>query len=146
MRNPVIVIMVLLATLPAALAGEETLAQLKARAESARLEDRPSLCTEIARRQVEAAAQFYIDGKPDDGRAAVAEIVTYSDKARDASIRTGKKLKQTEIGVRKMAARLRDIKRTLSFEEQAPVQAAVERLEQMRTELLARMFAKKEKK
>ncbi len=48
--------------------------------------------------------------------------------------------------LRKMAAKLRDIKRTLVFEDQAPVQATVDHLEQVRTELLARMFGKKEDK
>jgi hypothetical protein len=73
-------------------------------------------------------------------------VVAYSDKARDASIRTGKRLKDTEIAMRKMAARLRDIKRSLAFEDQAPVATAVDRLEQMRTELLSHMFGKKDNK
>ena len=38
--------------------------------------------------------------------------MTYSEKAHDAAIQAGKKLKSTEIALRKMAAKLRDIKRT----------------------------------
>jgi soluble cytochrome b562 len=147
MRNCVVIIAVLLAASLAALAGkEETLEQLKARAESARPEERPGLYTEIARRQVEAADQLYAAGKVDAARAAVGDVAAYSEKARDSSVRTGKRLKQTEIGVRKMAVRLRDIKRTLAFEDQAPVQAAIDHLEQLRTDLLSRMFGKKEEK
>ena len=141
------VLAILLAVSFAAFARkEESLEQLIARAESARLEDRPGLYTEIAQREVESADQLYTAGKVDAARTGISDVVTYSDKARDAAISSGKKLKHVEIAMRKMAAKLRDIKRTLVFEEQAPVQAAVDHLEQLRTELLAHMFGKKEDK
>jgi len=69
-------------------------------------------------------------------------VVEYSDKASSAAIQTGKKLKNTEIAVRRMAAKLRDIKRSLAFEDQSPVQVAIDRLETLRTQLLAKMFGK----
>jgi hypothetical protein len=124
MRNSVIMLTILLATSMAGFARkDESLEQLIARAESARLEDRPAICTEIAQRQVESAGQLYTAGKVDEARAAVEDVVKYSDKASDAAARTGKKLKDTEIALRKMAA--------------------ADRLEQMRTELLSHMFGKK---
>ena len=125
---------------------EETLAELIARAESSKLEDRPHLYTEIARRQIKAADELYAAGKPEEARAAVRDVVEYSDKASDAATHSGKKLKDTEIAVRKMVARLRDIKRTLAFEDQAPIEEAVDHLEQVRTQLLSQMFGKKENK
>jgi hypothetical protein len=69
-------------------------------------------------------------------------VATYSEKAHDAAIQSGKKLKNTEIDFRKMSAKLRDIKRTLNFDDQAPVQAAADRLESLRTDLLSHMFGK----
>ena len=72
--------------------------------------------------------------------------MTYSEKARDAATQTRKRLKNVEIDVRKMAAKLRDIKRTLAFEDQPPVEQAIDRLEDIRTTLLKEMFAKEEKK
>ena len=125
---------------------EETLADLITRAESSKLDDRPHLYTEIAQRQVKAADQLYAAGKPEEARAAVRDVVEYSDKASDAATHSGKKLKDTEIAVRKMVARLRDIKRTLAFEDQASVEEAVNHLEQVRTQLLSQMFGKKENK
>ena len=74
------------------------------------------------------------------------DIVSYSEKARDAAIQTRKHLKNVEIDVRKMAEKLRDVKRTLAFEDQAPVEQAVRRLENVRTTLLKEMFAKEKKK
>jgi hypothetical protein len=41
---------------------------------------------------------------------------------------------------------LRDIKRTLAFDDQAPVEQAIRRLEDVRTSLLKAMFAKDNKK
>jgi hypothetical protein len=41
---------------------------------------------------------------------------------------------------------LRDIKRTLAFEDQGPLDRAIQRLEDVRTSLLKAMFAKDDKK
>ncbi len=120
----------------------ETLQELMARAESARVEDRPALCVEIAERQLKSADELYTAGKIDDARTAMQDVVTYSEKAHDAAIQSGKKVKNTEIAFRKMAAKLRDIKRSLNFDDQAPVQAAADRLESLRTDLLSHMFGK----
>jgi polyhydroxyalkanoate synthesis regulator phasin len=120
----------------------ETLQELIARAGSARVEDQPALYLEIAERQLKSGDELYTGGKVDDARAAVKDVVTYSEKAHDSAIQSGKKLKNAEISFRKMAAKLRDIKRSLNFDDQAPVQAAAERLEALRTDLLSHMFGK----
>jgi hypothetical protein len=120
----------------------ETLQELMARADSARVEDRPALCVEIAERQLKSADELYTAGKVEDAQAALKDVMTYSEKAHDAAIQSGKKLKNTEIDFRKMAAKLRDIKRSLNFDDQAPVQAAADRLENLRTDLLSHMFGK----
>jgi len=133
----------LLATSLLALAYKtETLRELMARAESAKVEDRPALCVEIAERQLKSADELYTAGKVDEARAAVQDVVTYSEKAHDAAIQSGKKVKNTEIALRKMAVKLRDMKRSLNFDDQAPVQAAADRLESLRTDLLSHMFGK----
>ncbi len=147
MRKWSVLFAIVLAGSLAALASQdEKLDKLIARAEAARLEERPGLYAEIAQRQVETADKLYATGDVETARRAVSDVVMYSDKARDASTRTGKRLKQTEIAVRKMAAKLRDIQHSLAFEDQAPVQSAVDDLEKMRTDLLAHMFGKKQKK
>jgi hypothetical protein len=140
-RTPITAI--LLATSLLAFAfKQETLQEMIARADAARLEDRPALYVEIAERQLKSADQLYTAGKLDDAQTALADVVTYSEKAHDTSIQSGKRLKNTEIDFRKMAAKLRDIKRNLNFDDQAPVQAAADRLENLRTDLLSHMFGK----
>ena len=146
MRRSAIIVAVLLSISAATFAWKETdVQQLKGRVESARVEELPSLCTQIARKQADSADNFYKEGKIDEARAAVDDVVHYSDKARDAAIRSGKKVKDTEIAVRKLAEKLRNMKRTLAFEDQGPVQSAIDRLEEMRTDLFERMFGKKQK-
>jgi len=143
MRRQTTIVSILLATSLLAFAYKtETLQELMARADSARVEDRPALCVEVAEHQLKSADELYTAGKPDEARTAVKDVVRYSEKAHDAAIESGKKVKNTEIAFRKMAAKLRDIKRSLNFDDQAPVQAAADRLESLRTELLSHMFGK----
>jgi hypothetical protein len=142
MRQRMTIAAVLLVSVLALASKTETLQDLMARAESARVEDRPALCVEIAERQLKSADELYTAGKVDDARTALKDVVTYSEKAHDAAIQSGKKVKNTEIAFRKMAVKLRDIKRSLNFDDQAPVEAAADRLEGLRTELLSHMFGK----
>ena len=128
-----------------ATAKEQTLAELKDRAESAHPEDRPPLCIEIAHRQLRNADKLYNQGNVEQARAAVDDVVTYSEKARDSATLSRKHLKNVEIAVRKMAEKLRDIRRSLNLEDQPPVDAAVKRLEDVRTSLLDAMFRKEKK-
>jgi len=146
MRRLTISIFLITFTLLCAAAKDETVAELKARFESARPEDRPELCIRIAQHQLRDADKLYRDGNVGQAGAAVDDVVTYSEKARDGAIQTRKHLKNVEIDVRKMAEKLRDIKRTLVFEDQAPVEQAIRRLEDIRTTLLKEMFAKDNKK
>ncbi len=140
--STVVVALALGLVFPCPAAKEETVEGLKARVESARPEDRADLCIRIAQHQLENADKLYIDGNIDQARAAVDDIVSYSEKARDAATQGKKRLKNVEINVRKMAEKLRDIKRTLAFDDQPPVEAAIHRLEDVRTTLLKEMFAK----
>jgi hypothetical protein len=144
MRTRTTILFVLL-SLAAATDKQETLQQLVARAEAAHGDDRVSLYLEAAQRQLRNADELYVAGKSDEGHAAVDDVTTYSAKAHDAAIESGKKLKNAEIVVRKMAEKLRDIKRTLNFEDQGPVQTDIDKLESLRTDLLTHMFGKGKK-
>jgi hypothetical protein len=122
---------------------DETTEQLIARAEIVRVEDRPALYIEIARRKADAADKSYNEGNAESGKAALQDVLTFSQKATDSSIATGKKQKDTEITLRKIATKFRDVKRTVAFEDQPPIQQVMDELEKMRTDLLAAMFGKK---
>ena len=147
MRRVALSLFLFAVTAASCAASEETVDGLKARWQNASVEDRATISIRIAELQLRAADKLYIDGRVDEARAAVDDVATYSEKARDAAIQSKKHLKNAEIATRKMAAKLRDIKRTLAFEDQPPVEQAIRRLEDVRTALLNEMFSnKKEKK
>jgi hypothetical protein len=123
-------------------AHDVPLDELIARAQSAHPGDQPALYIEIAERELKAADQLYGDGHIEEGHARVKDLVTYSDRAHDTAASSGKRIKNTEIALRRMAARLRDMKRSLTADDQAPLQTAADHLETLRANLLSHLFAK----
>lgn len=146
MRIYAIGLLVLAASLAAFAAQDETPAQLATRAESLPLDQQPALYIKAAHLQLKDADAHYDQGKIEEATNDVRLIGEYADKATDTSVRSGKKLKDAEIEIRKIATRLKDIQHTLSFDDQAPIKTTVEHLEELRTKLLTRMFSKDKKK
>jgi len=146
MKNTLLIFALVASASICAAAFEENVATLKARLEHASAEDRAEIAIRIAQLQTREADRLYRDGAVDQARAAVDEIVSSAEKARDAAVESKKHLKNVEIDTRKISEKLRDIKRTLAFDDQAPVDQAMKRLEDLRTSLLKEMFKKKEKK
>lgn len=126
-------------------ANQPTVEELKARLQTVRPEDRGNIALEIAERQVTAADRLFKDGKPDEAQAAVKDVVTYSEQAGEAAGQSGHRIKNTEIALRKMAHRLADVKRSVAYDDQPAIQSAIDSLEKTRTDLLNKMFGKKEK-
>ena len=67
----------------------------------------------------------------------------YADKGHTAAIQSGKRLKHTEIKLRQTALHLRDLRFNVDVDDQPLVQAAVDKLEDFRTEILKAMFGSK---
>ncbi len=144
-RRTISIVLLCIGLALSAAAKDETVDNLKVRFEKARAEDRAELGIRIAQQQLHNADKLYNEDKIAEARDAVDDIVTYSEKARDAATQTGKRLKNVEIDARKMAEKLRDIKRNLAYEDQLPVKQAIDHLEAVRTTLLDEMFAKDKK-
>jgi len=120
---------------------DEPLEKLIARADT-RSDSQAEHCADVARREVEIANQYYTTGEVPKAEEAVKLAVTYSEKALEAGKRTHKKLKETDITLRKTSRRLADVGQTLAFEDKPLVKQAVEKIEQIRSELLTLMFRK----
>ena len=121
---------------------EESLAELKQRADSAKQQEQPHLYIDVADRQLETATAKFDSGDVGAAQAAVEDVATYGGKAAEAAVQSRKDMKKTEISLRKIVIKLRDLKRSVSFEDRKPIQTAIDDLEKMRTKLLTRMFAK----
>ena len=130
------------------LTGSEqpTIEELKARVANARIADRPVLCIHISELQLEAADRLYVAGDSEQAKAALVDVVAFSELARDYAIQSHKHEKHSEIAIRKMTRKLADMKHTVSHEDQEQVQITIDRLQRIRDDLLAAMFPKGDKK
>jgi len=124
-------------------AGSETLPELKARADAAHGGERAALSIEYAHKELEEANSLYTQGDVEKAEAAIREVLTYSGQAAAAASSSGKRLKQTEIDLRKIQHRLHDIGESLNIDDRPPVEKGVQEIEQLRADLLARMFGNK---
>lgn len=122
---------------------EDTLPQLMAKADAASSGQQADLCMEVAEREVKVVGEQFKANKIDEGRDSLQQIVKYSDKGRSAALQSGKRLKHTEIKLRQVALRLRDLKFNVDVDDQPLVQAAEDKLEDFRTEILKNMFGSK---
>jgi response regulator RpfG family c-di-GMP phosphodiesterase len=136
------IVVVLLSALAWASDKQESIESLKARADLAQPKDQVELFTRIAERQLDSLDRAYNGGTVREAQAALADVVNYGVKAAKISSETGKRMKQTEIAMRKIAGRLEAIRKTLEVDERPPLADAVQRLETARSELLNRMFRK----
>jgi hypothetical protein len=144
MRKALAITLLLSSTVLYAWAGwdDEPIEKLIARAET-RSDSQAEHCADVARREVEIANQYYSSGDVEKAEDAVKLTVTYSQKALDAGKRTRKKLKETDLTLRKTSRRLSDVEQTLAFEDKPLVKDAVEKIEHVRSQLLTLMFAQK---
>jgi hypothetical protein len=122
---------------------QDSLQQLMAKADAASAKQQPDLCMEVAEREAKVASDAYKDNKSDEGRESLQQIVKYADKGHSSALQSGKRLKHTEIKLRQIAGRLRDLKSNVDVDDQPLVQAAVDKLEDFRTEILNSMFGSK---
>src|SRR5581483_3581144 len=122
---------------------EEPLPQLMARADSATGAQQADLCMQVADRQLKLAIDAYKQDKPEAGRDALDQITKYADKGHSAAIHSGKRVKHTEIKIRRISERLRDLKFNTGVDDQPFVQGTIDKLETYRTELLKSMFGSK---
>jgi len=141
--RPLFLVLLVVLSLPAFARKPESVDELKARAAAAREpKQQVDLFIKITERQLQAADNAYSSGDIPQARAALDDVVEYGVKAAQTSVASGKKMKHTEIALRKVSARLEDIRKTLNVDDRPPVAAAVDKLEQARTDLLSRMFRK----
>jgi hypothetical protein len=125
---------------------EASVEELKERVANANLADRPSLCIHISERQLADADRLYVAGDSEKAQAALADVVAYSELARDYAIQSRKHEKQSEIAIRKMVRKLTDVKHAVSHDDQEQIQNTIDRLQRIRDDLLTAMFPKVGKK
>lgn len=121
---------------------EPTLEQLKASVSTAKPGDKAKLCVQIAERQLDESDRLYAASNYEKAQAALMDVVTYAELARDYAIQSHKHEKQTEIAAREMTRKLNEILHSLGRDDQPPLEDAINRLERVRDDLQSAMFKK----
>ncbi len=117
----------------------------KAAADAAKPESCPEVCLTAARDLLELSNQYFVDGQVEPAQTLIQQAGSYAEKAGRISIQLRKRQKQTEIGMRRLAARMNDIMKSLNFEDRAPVGQVINSIEAVRADLLASMFGNPKK-
>ncbi len=123
----------------------DPLAILKQKAEAASGGARVRLFIDLARQELDLADQGFTAGAADRAQQRVQDALGAVEQASDAALHSGKRLKETEIDLRKLQHRCDEIAHSVDFQDRPPLVAAVKKLEQLRQKLLDRMFSKKER-
>ena len=118
----------------------------RSEAQAAREGHRAKLFVDLAHQELEAADRAFTDGNVELGHKLAADAGNDADEAGKAALDSGKRLKDTEIDLRKLQTRTRDIGRSLSFDDRPPLNKIVDRIEAMREAILNRMFGGKKGK
>ena len=140
MHRVAIILILVAATVAGAVDKKGTIAELKARFESAKPKDQIELAVVIAERQLAVCQEEFGAGMNDKAQAALEDVQTYGVRAAKLATSTGKRMKKTEIGLRKISDRLEEMAKSLDLELRPPVQEAHKQLEIARNDLLLRMF------
>lgn len=114
--------------------------RLKQKAEKMKEEDRGHTYSEICLQLAEEAGEHYNDGNADKAVASVKQLLEYAQKVADIAKVKDKKVKQSEINIRKCSRRLDEIRRTVTLEEHPPLEDAIKKLDSLRDDLLKVLF------
>ena len=118
----------------------ESPAELKTRADNAHGGEEAKLSIEYAQVELEHANDLFTEGDVDQAQAAITSVMEYVRKGATAAKSSGKRLKQTEIELRKLQKRMKDIAESLNLDDRPPVLKSVDEIEQVRAGLLTAMF------
>jgi len=121
-------------------AQEASTADLQRRADQANGADCARLSMQAARHSMEDANGFFGNGDLTAAHKAVDSSLHYVGRAVDCSLTVRKTEKATEIDIRKLLRRTKDILQTLDSEDRPHLSRSVIEMEQQRDRLLHEIF------
>jgi hypothetical protein len=139
MRALFSILVILLASL--SLQAQLTIDQLRARMQQSSGGNKAKFAMQIAAMRVEQASTEFNAGQSDKGHDLIREATELVRVAGDASLEANKKVKDTEISVRKLERRLQEIHRSVSFDDQDEIDESLKMISVVRNQLLDRMFS-----
>jgi hypothetical protein len=119
--------------------------RLKIAADAATGERCAEVCLQAAVQLTELSNRNFTEGHVAAAHANMADAGRYAIKAAYESMESHKRQKKTEIGLRKLTARMKDIMQTLDFDDRPPIRQVMNSIEKARTDLLSSMFGNPKK-
>ncbi len=152
MRKCIVQLVMVLAAVLALAQAKVTPEMLKADAERSRVaadatngEACAEVCLDAAKKLTELSNQNFVDGQVEAAQANMKDAGRLAEKAGRASLETHKRQKQTEIGMRRLTKRMKDVVQTLNFEDRPAVEEVIKGIEAVRSDLLLSMFGNPKK-
>ena len=103
---------------------------------------RAKLYLQLSERNLNLAKTEFGNGNSDQAFAALEKFSGYVREAFQTANQTGQHVKQTEIKLRQFGRRLEELKRSTAFGEQKPISDIAREIQEMRDDLLHKMFKK----
>lgn len=120
---------------------EQQLLQLEQKAEQANPRDQCFLYTELVSAMTQLAGQQMRNGDPDRAVATLQKVAKYAQLIRFSLSHDAKRLKNAEKLMHDTTFRLNQYLHSASYEDQPTLQATLQQLNQVQTELLTQVFS-----
>lgn len=121
-------------------AAQDAAAVLQQKAEHANGGDCARLNMQLARLELENARRRFESGDVKAARHAIDASMHYAGRSVDCSLHARKREKDTEIDLRRLIARTKELLHTLDSEERPQLSRSLAELEQQRDRLLHAIF------
>lgn len=118
------------------------LAQMEQQADAAQPRDQCFLFTEVLHGLTELAGRQIAAGDETDATATLEHIDAVAAKVQQTSSANAKRLKNAELLLERTTRRLTDMARVVSGSERTAMQATLQRVDHVHTQLLAMVFAR----
>lgn len=141
MRKLLIVVMLVTAVVAVGRDKPQSIDQLQARADAAKVKKQVDLYADLAKLQLDTSDTVY-NTNADKAKQLFKDAAKSGVMAAQAALESNHKLKKTEIRLRELSFHMSEIRKTWAFEDRAPLDSAIQSIESARNKLLDRMFKK----
>ena len=116
------------------------LADLEAKAAIASPNEQPYLYAELVHSMTEIATEEYEAGQEKQASVSLKAAQSYASKIQGNLLQDAKKLKNAEILIRHTAFRLRELMTGASLEDRPTLEATIQQLNRVQSEMLSQVF------
>ena len=118
------------------------LATLQAKADQAQTRDRCFLCAELVSQMTDLAGQQFNSGDSGQASETLKLVRRYAEKIHIGVADDSKKLRDAELLMQRTSFRLKGMLNKVSYEDRPALEATLNQLNQIQTQLMMQVFKK----